>query len=261
MGRWLQALYCEFQWGGLRCTVAIRETPKTSFKANASRRKGLLITCEGIEGSGKSTQAHALAHALRSKGLWVIATREPGGTPVAERIRELFLHPGRHRRATDPLTPECEVALILAARSQHVVNHLLPALRQGAVIVCDRFSDSTLAYQGFGRGIPLPALHRLIRWATRGLTPDVTFLFDLPVSQGLKRRLRDTDADRLDREPAAFHQQVRKGFLMLARQHARRMHTINAGRSARAISRQVITLLDPLLTEGLRTRRLVINRS
>ncbi len=190
----------------------------------------------------------------------MIETREPGGTPVAERIREVFLRPNHTRHATDPLTPECEVALILAARSQHVANRLLPALQQGAIIVCDRFSDSTLAYQGFGRGVPLPTLQRLIRWATRGLTPDVTFLFDLPVARGLGRRLRDKNADRLDREPSAFHQRVRKGFLILARQHARRIHTINANRSPTVISRQLTTLLDPLLAKGLHARRLVIKR-
>ncbi len=187
-------------------------------------------------------------------------TREPGGTPVAEWIREMFLRPDRNWHATDPITPECEVALMLAARSQHVANQLLPALQQGAIIVCDRFSDSTLAYQGFGRGVPLPVLQRLIRWATRGLTPDMTFLFDLPVSRGLQRRLHHHNADRLDREPAAFHQRVRKGFLTLAQQHARRIHTINASRSAHTISQHLITLIEPLLTEGLRTRRRVIKR-
>ncbi len=239
--------------------AAMRKTPRTSSKTGSSRRHGLFITFEGIEGSGKSTQAHALARALRAKGLWVIETREPGGTPVAERIREVFLTPGRARRATDPLTPECEVALILAARSQHVAR-LLPALRQGAVVVCDRFSDSTLAYQGFGRGVPLPGLRRLVRWATRGLTPDVTFFFDLPVAQGLRRRLRAKDTDRMDREPPAFHQRVRKGFLTLARRHARRIHTINAEQPARVISRRLLTLLDPVLTEERRARRRIIKR-
>lgn len=238
--------------------VASQQTQKIALKASASRRKGLFITCEGIEGSGKSTQARALARYLQSKGWQVLETREPGGTPVGEWIREMFLRPDRNWYATDPFTPECEVALMLAARSQHVANQLLPALQQGAIVICDRFSDSTLAYQGFGRGIPLPVLQRLIRWATRGLTPDVTFLFDLPVSRGLQRRRHD--ADRLDREPAAFHRRVRKGFLTLAQQHARRIHTINADRSARTISQRLITLLEPLLTDGLRTRRLVIKR-
>ena len=171
-----------------------------------SRRKGLFITFEGIEGSGKSTQAQALARYLRDKGFEVVETREPGGTPVAEHIRKVFLRPTRERRPVDSLIPECEVALILAARSQHVANRLLPALEHGAVVICDRFSDSTLAYQGYGRGLPLRELQSLTRWAAKGLTPDATFLFDLPVSQGLRRRLNSTDVNRLDHETTAFHQ-------------------------------------------------------
>ncbi len=191
----------------------------------------------------------------------MIETREPGGTPVAEHIREVFLRPTRKLHSTDPLIPECEVALILAARSQHVAKRLLPALQQGAIVVCDRFSDSTLAYQGFGRGLPVRELQTLTRWAARGLTPDVTFLFDLTVSQGLRRRLQSKDVNRLDQETAAFHQRVRKGFLSLAQQSFRRIHTINAGRSAHTIARQLITLVDPLIEEGLKTRRLTFKRS
>ena len=224
-------------------------------------KKGLFITFEGIEGSGKSTQAHALAQYLRSKGFWVLETREPGGTPVAEQIRAVFLRPTRKLQTVDPLVPECEAALILAARSQHVVKRLLPNLQQGAIIVCDRFSDSTLAYQGFGRGLPLHELRSLTRWAARGLTPDMTFLFDLPVSQGLKRRLKSKGANRLDHETTAFHQRVRKGFLSLAKQTLRRIHIINASRSPQAISRQLITLVDPLLEEHLKTQRLALKRS
>ena len=241
--------------------MASRRSQGTPSGSKRPRRKGLFITFEGIEGSGKSTQARALARHLRSKGLWVVETREPGGTPVAEHIREVFLRPTRKRRSSDPLVPECEVALILASRSQHVANLLLPALQQGAVVVCDRFSDSTLAYQGYGRGVPLRELRSLTRWAAKGLTPDVTFLFDLPVSQGLRRRLKSTDVNRLDHETRAFHQRVRKGFLSLARQPSRCIHTIRAGRSARAIAGQLITLIDPLLEEGLKTRRLAVNHS
>lgn len=252
---------CEYQRVRLRCAVASRRSQGTSSGSKRPRRKGLFITFEGIEGSGKSTQAQALARYLRAKGFLVIETREPGGTPVAEHIREVFLRPTRKLRSVDPLVPECEVALILAARSQHVTNLLLPALRQGAVIVCDRFSDSTLAYQGYGRGLPLRELRSLTHWAAKGLTPDVTFLFDLPVSQGLRRRLTSTDVNRLDHETAAFHQRVRKGFLGLARQSSRRIHTIHAGRSAQAIARQLITLIDPLLEEGLKARRLTVKRT
>ena len=253
---------CEYQRVRLRCIVASRQSPGTPSGSKRSRRKGLFITFEGIEGSGKSTQAQSLAQYLRTKGFRVIETREPGGTPVAEHIREVFLRPTRTLRSVDPLVPECEVALILAARSQHVTNLLLPGLRQGAVVVCDRFSDSTLAYQGFGRGLPLRELRSLTRWAAKGLTPDVTFLFDLPVSQGLRRRLNGKDVNRLDHETAAFHQRVRKGFLSLAQQPpGRRIHTMNAGRSAQAIARQLITVIAPLLEEGLKARRLAFKRS
>lgn len=241
--------------------MASTRSPGTPSKSKRPRRKGLFITFEGIEGSGKSTQARALAKYLRDQGFEVVETREPGGTPVAEHLREVFLRPTRELHSVDPLVPECEVALILAARSQHVANLLLPSLEQGTVVICDRFSDSTLAYQGFGRGLPLRELRSLTRWAAKGLTPDVTFLFDLPVSQGLRRRLNSTDVNRLDHETAAFHQRVRKGFLSLAQQESRRFHTINAGRSTQAIARQLIALIDPLLEQGLKQQRLTVKRS
>ena len=191
----------------------------------------------------------------------MVETREPGGTPVAEHIREVFLRPTRELRTVDPLVPECEVALILAARSQHVADRLLPALEHGAVVICDRFSDSTLAYQGYGRGLPLPELRSLTRWAAKGLTPDATFLFDLPVSQGLRRRLNSTDVNRLDHETAAFHQRVRNGFLTLARHAPRRIHTIDARRPAQTIARHLIRLIAPLLEQGLKRQRLTVTRS
>lgn len=234
------------------------ETPDGS---GPSRRQGLLITFEGIEGSGKSTQSRSLAHYLRSKGLWVLETREPGGTQVAERIRDMLLRPDPVRDSADPLTPECEAALIVAARSQHVTNLLRPALQQGAIILCDRFTDSTLAYQGFGRGLPLSTLRPLTRWVSQGLTPDLTVLLDLPVARGLTRRLDGRKANRLDHETTAFHQRVRKGFLTLAKQHARRIHTVNASRSAQMISRHVIAVVEPLIQTGLRTRRVSVKPS
>ena len=243
--------------------MANRRSQGTPSAPKRPRRKGLFITFEGIEGSGKSTQAQALAQYLRDQGFEVVETREPGGTPVAEHIREVFLQPTRERQRhqADTLVPECEVALILAARSQHVANLILPALERGTVVICDRFSDSTLAYQGYGRGLPLRELRSLARWAAKDLTPDATFLFDLPVSQGLRRRLTSADVNRLDHETAAFHQRVRKGFLGLARQAPRRIHTINARRSAQAIARHLITLIAPLLEQGLKTRRLTSKHS
>ncbi len=241
--------------------MANRRSQGTPSAPKRPRRTGLFITFEGIEGSGKSTQAQTLAHYLRDQGFEVVETREPGGTPVAEHIREVFLRPTRKRRSTDPLVPECEVALILAARSQHVANLILPALEHGAVVICDRFSDSTLAYQGYGRGLPLPELRSLTRWAAKGVTPHATFLFDLPVAQGLRRRLNSTDVNRLDHETAAFHQRVRKGFLTLAQHAPRRIHTINAGRSAQAIARDLRKLVAPLLERGLKQQRLAVTPS
>ncbi len=241
--------------------MANRRSQGTPSAPKRPRRTGLFITFEGIEGSGKSTQAQALAHYLRDRGFEVVETREPGGTPVAEHIREMFLRPTRKRRSVDPLVPECEVALILAARSQHVANRILPALERGAVVICDRFSDSTLAYQGYGRGLPLLELQSLTQWAAGGLTPDATFLFDLPVSQGLRRRLNSPDVNRLDHETAAFHQRVRKGFLTLAQQAPRRIHAINAGRPTQTIARDLKTLVAPLLEQGLKKRLLAVTRS
>ena len=241
--------------------MANRRSQGTPSSPKRPRRKGLFITFEGIEGSGKSTQAQALARYLRDQGFEVIETREPGGTPVAEHIREVFLRPARELHAVDPLVPECEAALILAARSQHVADRLLPALQHGAVVICDRFSDSTLAYQGYGRGLPIRELRSLTRWAAKGLTPDATFLFDLPVSQGLRRRMNSTDVNRLDHETADFHQRVRKGFLSLAQQTPKRIHTINAGRSAQAIARHLITLITPLLEQRLKKQLLTVKHS
>lgn len=240
--------------------MANRRSQGTPSAPKRPRRKGLFITFEGIEGSGKSTQAQTLTHYLRDQGFEVVETREPGGTPVAERVREIFLRPTHKQRSIDPLVPECEAALILAARSQHVANLILPALERGAVVICDRFSDSTLAYQGYGRRLPLPELRSLTRWAAKGLIPDATFLFDLPVSQGLRRRLNSADVNRLDHETEAFHRRVRKGFLTLAQQAPRRIHTINAGQSTQAIARHLRTLVAPLLKQGLKKQRLTFTR-
>jgi dTMP kinase len=183
-----------------------------------------------MEGSGKTTQCHRLAKLLREDGWRVVETREPGGTPLAERIRDLLLgSPDSDGTSggAEPMTPECEAFLVLACRSQHRLHILDTALREGAVVLCDRFSDSTLAYQGYGRGLDLAALRRLNRVATRGLSPDLTLLFDVPVPIGLARRRRESDLNRLDREATRFHERVRRGFLDLARRHPRRIKVLD----------------------------------
>ena len=196
--------------------------------AKRRRDRGLLITLEGPEGSGKSSQIRQLASTLRRSGYRVIQTREPGGTPVAEAIRNTLLLAS----SDEPITPEAESLLILAARSQHVTHLIAPALNRGAIVLCDRFSDSTLAYQGFGRKLSLAWLQAVNRVATKGLCPDLTLLLDVPVGIGLSRRRNaQVQQNRLDRESERFHRLVRRGFLKLAAQSPHRVRVINASRS------------------------------
>ena len=199
------------------------QTPRTNRVSPLGMRRGLFVTFEGIEGSGKSTQCHRLANTLTSLGYSVLETREPGGTTYAERIRSLLLENTPKNRNKETLTAECETALVLAARSQHIIHTVIPALSSGKIVLCDRFSDSTLAYQGFGRKLDLHALESFNQFVTKGLDPDLTFLFDLPISQGLARRARAKNQNRLDRESHSFHSRVRRGFLKLAAQHSERI--------------------------------------
>ena len=172
----------------------------------------LFVTFEGIEGSGKSSHARTLAETLRNAGRGVVETREPGGTPAGAAIRALLLG----AEAT-PLTGLAELFLVCADRAQHVSQVIRPALADGRVVVCDRFSDSTLAYQGYGRGLDLATVRALDAEARAGLEPALTFLLDCPVDVGLGRaKARAAAADRFEREAVAFHQRIRDGFLALA---------------------------------------------
>jgi dTMP kinase len=171
----------------------------------------MFITFEGIEGSGKSTQLRRLAERITN----AVVTKEPGGTPLADRIRAILLDSSSH------LDPVAELFLFAASRRQHVVEIIRPALQRGATVLCDRFTDSTLAYQGFGRLIDLDKLRALNAWATDSLTPDLTFLFDLPEHVGLDRaRSRNAEAvndeGRFEAEELRFHQRVCEGYRALA---------------------------------------------
>ena len=205
--------------------------------------QGLFITLEGIEGCGKSTQTRLLGEFLRSEGYVTLETREPGGTPLAENIRSVLLD-----RGGEPVAPETEAFLIFAARRQHVSQVIEPALAQGAIVLCDRFSDSTLAYQGYARGLNLSMLRSLNRIATDAVTPHLTLLFDLPVARGLARRRSATVQNRLDRESLPFHRKVRAGFLDLARQNPRRMKVVPAGSAQDTVARTVVHIVAPLLS-------------
>lgn len=224
---------------------------KTTLKHRSNsnnQRRGFFITFEGIEGSGKSSQCQKLAANLQAKGYWVLKTREPGGTPLAEHIRGLLLNTTRSS-SQEILAPECETFLILASRRQHVANIIAPALRKGAAVLCDRFFDSTLAYQGFGRGLDIKTLENLNQFSTHGLTPDLTFLFDLPVNQGLTRRRRTLRQNRIDREKEKFHERVRQGFIALAKKYPKRIIIIDADNTIDAIAKQVIKSIEPFFSK------------
>lgn len=194
----------------------------------------MFITFEGPEGAGKSTQVQLLAKALRAEGHAVLVTHEPGGTPVGEAIRKLLLAPDE----TGGPGPAAEALLFAAARAQLVDAVIRPALAQGQIVLCDRFSDSTLAYQVGGRGLPGDAVARLIAFATGGVKPDLTFLLDLAAAIGLARK-RSAPVDRLEQEQLAFHERVRSAYLALARQEPGRIVVLDAERPARELAASI----------------------
>jgi len=195
---------------------------------------GFFVTFEGPEGGGKSTQIHRLASALADQGFAVWTTREPGGTSLGERIRPLLLGP-----RTGELSPLTEALLFTAARAQLVAEVIQPRLRRGEVVLCDRFIDSTLAYQGYGRGLDLAFLTRLQEEATAGLKPQLTLLLTLPVQVGLSR-IPVSSQDRLDREDPAFHARVLDGYLRLAGSDPDRWRQVDASASPDAVAATIL---------------------
>ena len=203
--------------------------------------RGALLTFEGVEGSGKSTQVERLAVHLRGLGLSVLVSREPGGTDIGERIRAVLLDPDA--AAMDGRT---ELFLYLASRNQHVREKLMPALRAGTVIILDRFSESSLAYQGGGRELGERVVSRLNKLATAGLRPDLTILVDLPVEVG-RRRKEGSRLDRLERERVEFHQRVRDSYIRLARRAPKRIRIVDGTRPAEESQVEVRRLATEVL--------------
>lgn len=200
--------------------------------------RGLLLTLEGIEGSGKSTQAATLHENLRAAGAPAILTREPGGVPLAERIREIVLSP-----ESGSVHPAAELLLFLSARAQHVAEKIRPALETGQVVICDRFTDATLAYQGGGRAVPDDLLRSLNDLSTGGLKPDRTYLLDVEVSTGLERtrtRGGTQGRDRIEREGPAFFESVRRRYLELAEKEPERMVRLRGSDPISRLSRQIL---------------------
>jgi len=198
--------------------------------------RGVFITLEGPDGSGKSTQARLLAHALKRVGYRVLLTRQPGGSKASSPIRRLVL--GSRKR----LSPKAELFLFLADRAQHVSDTLKPALKQGYVVICDRYSDSTEAYQGAGRGLHGPELARLLRSAESGLKPELTLLLDVEAGKGLGRaKQAKRGHDRMEKAGLAFHRATRQGFLKIARREPRRVKVLKvAGRSIESVHAEVV---------------------
>ncbi len=200
----------------------------------------LFITFEGGEGSGKTTQIQKLEAALTARGLQVLATREPGGTETGKEIRRILLD-----EKNGHLAPLTELMLYAADRAQHVAETIRPALSQGKIVLCDRFTDATVAYQGFGRGLDLKLIQTLNELATQRLKPDLTFLLDLPVTIGLKRAKARLEASgkgegRFEAEAEAFHEKIRQAYLQLAKAESKRFILLNADNEIDSLHRQIL---------------------
>ncbi len=206
------------------------------------------ITFDGIEGCGKTTQIRLAEVWLRERGVSVLATAEPGGTPLGRKIREILLN-----RASWAIGAEAELLLFAAARAQHVREAILPALEKGEWVLCDRFADATLAYQGFGRGLDAGFIRTLNAFSGQGLEPERTLLFDLPVETGLARAkkrasgvLPEVAEDRFEQEERAFHGRIREGYLALAAAEPERFRIIDGAGSVETVQREVCRCLEAL---------------
>ena len=209
----------------------------------------MFITLEGIEGAGKTTQVKNIVAFLQSKGYDCVTTREPGGTPIGRQIRSILLDP-----ANQGLDAGAELLLYLADRVQHIRSFIEPNLAAGRIVLCDRFFDATLVYQGYARGLDMQTITTLHKLTCDGLQPDVTLLFDLPPEQGLSRAWREIhngsrndQESRFENETLAFHRKVRDGYLELARQEPRRFRIIDAGKGPSQVQTAVESVLDSVL--------------
>ncbi len=197
---------------------------------------GRFITFEGIDGAGKSSHIDALAAWLRERGHEVLLTREPGGTPLAERLRELFLHV--------PMDPLTEALMVFAARRDHLVQQIEPALARGATVLCDRFTDATFAYQGGGRGFDLDVLSQLEQWVQQGRQPDLTVWFDLPAAMAAQRRAAAREPDRLETLDLAFFDRVGAGYAARCEANPMRFARIDARVDRSAVWQQLLAAVE-----------------
>lgn len=201
--------------------------------------RGRLITLEGGEGAGKTTLMRALQEKLQEKGRAVIVTREPGGTPLGDEVRRWLLD------SKEPIDDRAELLLFLAARADHVCRVIEPALRRGDIVLCDRFTHSTLAYQGHGRGLDLKKVEEMCAFAAHNLQPDLVLYLEVPVSVGMQRAEKRSPADRMECEKEAFHEAVRKGFTALAK--AKNVTCIDGTQAPHAVAKNAWAALQSLL--------------
>lgn len=206
--------------------------------------KGMFITVEGPDGSGKTTQLQLLVRSLTEKGYEVVVTREPGGTKVGNSIREVLLSPEH-----DEMTPRVEMILYAASRAQNIDQVIRPALKRGAIVVCDRFVDASIAYQGYGLQYDLNQILSLNEWATAGIKPDLTFLFDLTPDQASRRMKDRGQLDRIESRDESFHQRVYDGFKKILEQHPDRMVRIDANATIEMIQDEVLDITLERLNE------------
>ncbi|MFB3925946.1 MAG: dTMP kinase [Syntrophales bacterium] len=217
------------------------------MREKAQIKMGILITFEGIEGCGKTTQARMAGKDLSRKGIPHIVTEEPGATNLGKRLRGILLN-----RSAFAFSPEAELFLFLADRAQHVKEVITPAMQENKVVLCDRFADATIAYQGFGRSLDREIIRKMNRFSCGGLKPELTFLFDLPVEAGLARAMKrmselgqDSREDRFEKEQIEFHKRVREGYHFLARREPGRFRIIDGTRDIVTIHRDVMdTIMD-----------------
>jgi len=203
--------------------------------------KGFFITMEGTDGSGKTTQIELLARYLDEKGIKNLVTREPGGTRIGDRIREILLE-----KEYTEMRGETEVLLYAASRAQHVAQVILPALKEGYTVLCDRFVDASIAYQGEGRGIDADRIVGINEIATMGLKPHLTILLDIDPRTGLKRKRNKQNRDRMEKEEIEFYDRVRRGYLKLAEREPERIKKVDASRDEAAVHSEIVIIIENL---------------
>jgi len=208
--------------------------------------RGKFITVEGSEGVGKSTNVDFLASTIKEQGFEVICTREPGGTPIAERIRQILLEHGE-----EPLPDIAELLLFFASRSLHISNKIRPALAAGKWVICDRFTDASRAYQGSGRGLDMQRINLLAEWVEDDLQPDMTLLLDAPAEVGMQRAEQRGESDRLESEQISFYERVRAGYLELAKAHPERYRVVDAARPLQEVQALIGEQLVQMFNDSL----------